>query len=82
MMDGRDFPAEPYARANPPWYAGILPTFQDMRAEAYRLLGDAQDTLRSDWLTGTGPTQQQATALTEARRAIAAAKTALDRAAE
>lgn len=58
-----------------------LPTFEDMRRNAHRLLGDAQDELRSDWRPGTGPTSAQGDALAEARRHIAAAKEALDRAA-
>lgn len=58
-----------------------LPTFEDMRRAAFRLLGDAQDELRSDWRAGAGPTRDQAVALQEAREHIAAAKAALDRAA-
>lgn len=57
------------------------PTFQEMRRDALRLLGDAQDVLRSDWPEGHGPTRRQADALADARAAIAAAKDALDRAA-
>lgn len=58
-----------------------LPTFEEMRRNAHRLLGDAQDELRSDWQPGTGPTNGQAEAWAEARSFIARAKTALDRAA-
>lgn len=58
-----------------------LPTFEDMRRNANRLLGDAQDELRSDWAPGTGPTDAQADAVAEARQHIAAAKAALDKAA-
>jgi hypothetical protein len=75
-MDGRDLPTVGAAR----WYAGPLPTFEDMRREALRLLGDAQDTLRSDWRDATGPTDRQADALNDARKAISAAKIALDQA--
>jgi hypothetical protein len=57
-----------------------LPTFDDMRSNAFALLGDAEDELRSDWRNGTGPTREQAEALREARQAIAKAKAALDRA--
>jgi hypothetical protein len=57
-----------------------LPTFDDMRSNAFALLGDAEDELRSDWRDGTGPTHEQAEALREARQAIAKAKAALDRA--
>lgn len=55
-----------------------LPTFEDMRSNAFALLGDAEDELRSDWRDGTGPTREQAEALREARQAIAKAKAALD----
>lgn len=58
-----------------------LPTFEEMRRNAHRLLGDAQDELRSDWLPGTGPTDAQAEAAAEARQHIAKAKEALDKAA-
>ena len=58
-----------------------LPTFEEMRRNAHRLLGDAQDELRSDWRDGTGPTSQQAEDLYDARQHIAKAKDALDRAA-
>lgn len=58
-----------------------LPTFEQMRRNAHRLLADAQDELRSDWASGTGPTDAQADAAAEARQHIAAAKAALDRAA-
>jgi hypothetical protein len=58
-----------------------LPTFEEMRRNAHRLLGDAQDELRSDWRKGAGPTAQQAEDLHEARSCIARAKAALDRAA-
>jgi hypothetical protein len=62
-------------------YRGGLPTFEEMRRNAYALLGDVQDELRSDWALGSGPTDAQADAIAEAHRAIAAAKVALDRAA-
>jgi len=59
-----------------------LPTFEEMRRNAYRLLGDAADELRSDWRPGAGPAStEQATARLEALSHIAAAKAALDRAA-
>lgn len=57
-----------------------LPTFDDMRSNAFAMLGDAEDELRSDWREGTGPNPDQADALREARQAIAHAKAALDRA--
>jgi hypothetical protein len=58
-----------------------LPTFEEMRRNAHRLLGDAQDELRSDWQPGTGPTDQQGEDLYDACQHIAKAKAALDRAA-
>jgi len=57
-----------------------LPTFEEMRARAFALPGDAEDELRSDWQPGTGPTAEQGRAATEAKQAIAQAKAALDRA--
>jgi hypothetical protein len=63
------------------WNVNDLPTFEDMRHRAYALLGDVQDELRSDWRPGHGPNSEQAEALTEARRDIAEAKEALNRAA-
>lgn len=57
-----------------------LPTFDEMRSNAFALLGDAEDELRSDWRKGTGPTREQGRALREAREAIAQAKAALDKA--
>lgn len=58
-----------------------LPTFEDMRRRAHRLLGDAEDELRSDWRSGNGPTREQSQAALEARQLIAQARAALDRAA-
>lgn len=58
-----------------------LPTFETMRRNAHRLLGDAQQELLSDWRPGTGPTSTQAEAVREARRLIAQAKAKLDEAA-
>lgn len=55
-----------------------LPTFEDMRRRAYRLLGDAEDELRSDWRSGAGPTREQGQAAAEARQLIAQAKAALE----
>lgn len=57
-----------------------LPTFEEMRHNAYSLLGGVQDELRTGWREGTGPTEQQAEALHRARKAIVEAKAALDRA--
>lgn len=58
-----------------------LPTFEDMRHRAFVLLSDAEDELRSDWRTGAGPTVEQGQAASDARRLIAQAKAALDKAA-
>lgn len=58
-----------------------LPTFDDIRSNAYALLGDVEDELRSDWRAGAGPNHEQAEALQEARQAIREAKAALNRAA-
>lgn len=55
-----------------------LPTFEEMRRNAYALLGDAEDELRSDWRPGTGPTSEQGSALYLARQAIAQAKAHLN----
>lgn len=63
------------------WYAGELPTFEEIRRRAFGEIGDVLDTLRSDWLPGHGPDDDQADALHEARRLLADAKAALDRAA-
>jgi hypothetical protein len=57
-----------------------LPTFDEMRSNAFAMHGDVEDELRSDWRDGTGPDHDQAAALREARQAIAQAKAALDRA--
>jgi hypothetical protein len=57
-----------------------LPTFDEIRSNAFAMLGDVEDELRSDWRTGAGPSAEQAAALREARRAVAEAKAALDRA--
>jgi hypothetical protein len=57
-----------------------LPSFEEMRHRAFRLLDQAEDELRSDWRPGTGPSEKQAEAASEARELIARAKAALDRA--
>jgi hypothetical protein len=58
-----------------------LPTFEQLRAEAYKLLGDAADWLRSDYQPGAGPCQDAAGAVRQACVAIGAAKAALNDAA-
>lgn len=57
-----------------------LPTFEEMRRNAYRYIADALDELRSDWAPGTGPTDRQAELLHEARAGLLRAKKALDEA--
>jgi hypothetical protein len=59
---------------------GQLPTFDEMRSNAFAMLGDVEDELRSDWRDGAGPDHAQAVALRDACRAIAQAKAALDEA--
>lgn len=58
-----------------------LPSFDDIRADMFRRLGDVEDVARSDWRPGTGPTKRQGAALARARKHIIAAKAALDAAA-
>lgn len=58
-----------------------LPSFEDGRRAAYRLLGDAADELRSDWREGAGPTPEQAAAKRRAMELIGQAKDALNEAA-
>lgn len=62
--------------------AANLPSFEEIRSNAYAQLGDVEDELRSDWREGAGPTRDQAAAMREARQAISQAKAALDRAAQ
>ncbi len=57
------------------------PTFEELRGDAYRLLGDVEDVLVSDWQEGTAPTRRRAADLHDARSHIARAKAALNRAA-
>lgn len=59
----------------------MLPAFETIRAQAYRLLGDTEDWLRSDWRPDTQPTPAQLAAVRQARTHIARAKAALNRAA-
>lgn len=58
-----------------------LPTFEDMRRCANRLLAEAEDELRSDWREGAGPNDRQAEAMNAARASIAQARNWLDYAA-
>lgn len=58
--------------------ARSLPTFEEVRRNAYAMLGDVEDELRSDWRDGSGPTDKQAAAVREARRHVAAAKAELN----
>jgi hypothetical protein len=57
-----------------------LPTFDESRSNAYRLLGDAADEIRmGDWQPA--PSAEQRAAILDALRAIGDAKDALNRAA-
>jgi hypothetical protein len=58
----------------------MLPRFETVRSEAYKLLGDAQDWLRSD--VRDQPTGKRGAALRRARNYIALAKEELNDAAE
>lgn len=55
-----------------------LPSFGQVRANAYRLLGDVRDELASDCRPGAQPTARQRAAVNRALRAIGDAKAALD----
>jgi hypothetical protein len=56
--------------------------FEEVRQRSYDVLGLVQEKLRSDWVhDDTGPSHEQAQAMEEARRHLAAAKAALARAA-
>jgi hypothetical protein len=57
-----------------------LPTFEQMRVAARRLLSDARDELKSDWQRGSGPTPAQNQARLDALHHIGLAKAALDQA--
>ncbi|MBN1170554.1 MAG: hypothetical protein JXA67_00070 [Micromonosporaceae bacterium] len=59
--------------------SGGRPSFEQLRAVAYSLLGDAGDWLRSDWQGRLSP--QQAEGRRQALRHIALAKEALNQAA-
>jgi hypothetical protein len=58
-----------------------LPPFDVIRDQAFQLLGDAADWLRSDTQPGRGPNPAQIAAVRRCFTAIGAAKTALDDAA-
>jgi hypothetical protein len=62
--------------------AGGLPTWEDIRARTYGVLGDAEDWLRSDWRPGTGPSTAASKARLQAFQAIAVAKERLNAAAQ
>ena len=59
-----------------------LPTFEEIRRQAFALLGDVEDELRSDWLPAGAPTAEQNAARREAMEHVARAKAALSRAAD
>lgn len=54
-----------------------LPSFEEMRRNAYKLLGDAQQELYSDWRPDGAPNRKQLEAAREALRHITKAKQAL-----
>jgi len=54
-----------------------LPSFEEIIRNAYQLLSDAEDVLRSAWRNGFGPNDQQADALDDVRSQIATAKATL-----
>lgn len=58
----------------------MLPSFETIRRNAHRMLGNTEDELRSDW-SDPALTTAQAKALADARRHIRLAKAALDKAA-
>lgn len=57
-----------------------LPSFEAIRRNAHRMLGDVEDELRSDW-SDPELTTAQAKCLADARRLVARAKAELDKAA-
>lgn len=54
-----------------------LPHLEEVRSDAYRMLGDTLDVMRSDLRPGTEPNAEQAKAWQLARHHISAAKEAL-----
>lgn len=50
-----------------------------MRTDAFRLLADSLDVMRSDWRPGSEPSRRQYEALQQARKHISAAQSALDK---
>jgi activator of HSP90 ATPase len=63
------------------WYAGDLPTFEEIRVEMLKQLRDALDTARSDWAEGHGPNVKAADHMAMARQHVALACERLDAAA-
>lgn len=59
-----------------------LATFEEILRRTYVLLGDAEDELRSDWRSDSGPNREQARASREVQELISQAKAALVRAAQ
>jgi hypothetical protein len=55
-----------------------LPSFEELRVQAYRLLGEAADRLRSGYQPGTGPCGGAVGAVCQAFAAIGAARNALE----
>ena len=59
-----------------------LATFDEILRRTYLLLGDAEEELRSDWRSDSGPSGEQARASREAQELISKAKAVLVRAAQ
>jgi hypothetical protein len=79
LVTGR-YDTEPPPDAPPGHRAPTRPTFEQSRAQARRLVGDARDEMIGDWI-GSGLTSQQWEALRTYHAAIAVAEQALDAAA-
>lgn len=54
------------------------PSFEAVRRDMYRLLGDCQDLAATNYAPGSGPDKAQGRAMGRALKAIAAAKDALN----
>jgi hypothetical protein len=58
-----------------------LPTFEQVRLDAYRELGGVLEVLASDWASDSCPTKGAGWALVRAKRLVMAAQEALNQAA-
>lgn len=79
LVTGR-FDTEPADDNTPPGPPATRPTFEQSRARARRLVGDARDEMTGDWV-GADLTARQWEALRALHKAVAAAEQALDDAA-